>query len=377
MSEWNSNDIDQFWGLTEDLADAITHWKASPDADRAFYVTLCVGHCRLYNVSQSLMTVDDFAAESVFVELFYSAWREGRRMIDLIVDESDNEAGLMQLVGGIEARTLALDVLQSRLLFEGLRLFFEELQQSASISSDTAIAESFRHRLAVYRQMLEHFDEAIDEHPEQMSLAVQSTWPHNVRMTLPNQAWLPLPWWLTERANAILEDHLQLVLHLSDAQLSGLIVASPQAQGVSLARPADAVVEPQETPDFSLAADSNLSASLIELAEFRGEGEGWNLSSRLQVSVDYRDMALYQLPAAVPCHGSVSIIENSDSQFTTDDPQQLWRLRWGPLVIDVQLAKLASSLATEWLGDFKITAGQLQNLVCENSWLQQHWRRLS
>lgn len=323
------------------------------------------------------MAVDDFAAESVFGELFYSAWREARRMIDLIVDESDDDAGLMQLGGEIEARTLALDVLQSRLLFEGLQLFFEELQCSASISSDTAIAESFRQRLAVYQQVLERFDEAIDEHPEQMSLAVQSTWPHNVRMTLPSEAWQLRPWWLTEYANAILEDHQELVQHLTDAQLAGLIVASPQAQSVSLARPADTVGETQEATDLRLAADSSLSASLHELVEFRGEGFGLDLSSRLQALVDYRDMALYQLPATVPCHCDVSIIAKSGSETKQDDSQQLWRLRWGPLIIDVRLAKLASSLATEWLGDFQIAVGQLQNLAYNGAWPQQHWRRLS
>ncbi len=220
MSEWNSMDTDQFWGLTEDLTDAITHWKELSSPESAFYAALCAGHCRLYQVPQSLLAVDDFAAESVFVELFYSAWREVRRMIDLLVVENDGEsddkrdgerdaaAGLTQLSSGVEARTLALDVLQSRLLLEGLQGFLEELQGSAGISSNPTIAESFRQRLAVYEQVLERLDEAIDEHPEQMSLAVQSTWPHNVRMTMPSEAWQPRPWWLTDYANVILEDHL-------------------------------------------------------------------------------------------------------------------------------------------------------------------------
>ncbi len=165
--------------------------------------------------------------------------------------------------------------------------------------------------------------------------------------------------------------------HLSDPQLAGQIVASPQARGDSLSRPADTVAEPQEATDFRLAADNNLSASLFELADFIGTGLGLNLSTRLQTSVDYRDMALYQLPAAVACHGKISIIADAGSELTQDDSEQLWRLRWGPLIFDVQLARVPSSLAVEWLGDFKITAGQLQNLVGEDSWPQQHWRRLS
>ena len=73
MSEWTTKDIDQFWGLTEDLRDAMAQWQHAPSGRSALYAGLCLGQCKLFEVSQSLLRIDDFATESVFSELFYEA----------------------------------------------------------------------------------------------------------------------------------------------------------------------------------------------------------------------------------------------------------------------------------------------------------------
>lgn len=373
MTEWNTEDIDQFWGLTEELRDAMVQWRNAPSGSTALYAGLCLGQCKLFEVAQSLLRIDDFATESVFVELFYEAWREVRRMTNLINTECDEEGLLQASGGGVEARTLALDVLQSRLLFEGLTLVFDELDRTQNLFSDSAIAQSFRQRLAVYRQLLETLDETIDANPEQMSLVAESTWPHNLRMTLPTQSWQPRPWWLTNYANRLLEDHRKLVQDLSDPQIAGLLIAEPVSSPV--VRAPDVVAEPQASIEFALAADNNIAASMFQLAEFQGNALEWNLQSTLHLSADYRNAALQSIPATTKCVGKISIISNSGSE-ETDDPSQVWRLRWGPIIVDVSLKKLVGLHMNEWFGEYALTAGQLQAQVNNGSWTQQIWRRL-
>jgi len=375
MTEWNTEDIDQFWGLTEELRDAMVQWRNAPGGSTALYAGLCLGQCRLFEVPQSLLIIDDFAKESVFADLLYAAWREVRRMTNLINTECDDEEGLLQASGGgVEARTLALDVLQSRLLFEGLTLIFAELDRSQHLFADSAIAQSFRQRLVVYRQLLETLDETIDANPEQMSLVAESSWPHNLRMTLPTQSWQPRPWWLTNYANRLLEDHRKLVQDLSDPQIAGLLIAEPVSS--SVARAPDVVAEPNESAEFALAADNNIAASLFQLAEFQGNAPEWNLLSTLHLSADYRNTEFQSIPTTTNCVGKISIISNS-AFGETEDASQLWRLRWGPIIVDVDLKRLTGLQVMEWFGEYFLTAEQLQNLASNGIWPQQIWRRLS
>ncbi len=376
MTVWNTHTIDQFWGLTEDLAIATSRWRESPSEDSAFYVALCAGHCQLFEVPQSIIAVEDLASKSNFVELFYVAWREGRRMIDLIVDECDDDDGLLRADGGIESRTLALDILQSRMLLQGFSLFLHDLQRSPGVAADTTATELFQQYFEVNSQLLERFDEAIDNHPEQLAIVADSAWPHNVRMTLSASAWQPRPWWLTDYANSIMECHRKFVQRLIDQRLAGMIVASQHICQISLAKPAKTVGLPQEAAELSLAADSNLTPSFVQLVEFQSEVSELILSTTVSVSSDYREAALFQIPVTVICIVQISVLENSPSK-ATEDLQQLWRLRWGMLIVDVQINKLASSLASEWIGNSKLSVGQLQSLVREDAWPQQHWRRLS
>lgn len=378
MTPWNPLDIDQFWGLSDDLMAGVAQWQADPQPEGAFNVLLCLGQFRLFQIPQTPVTVHPFAVENVFVDLFYVAWREVRRMIDLIANETDNDEGLLQSMGGgIEAQALALDILQSRMLFEGLRLALQELSHELKASQPFEVRESFRQRYEVFEQAIEELDDSIDAHPEELALASDSAWPYNVRMTLPQNAWQPRPWWLTEHASHILRDHRDLVRQLSDAGIAGTVRAELVSSGIDWVQPArkNIIAEEDEAAEFNLAADISASAAQIRIADFQGQESSLKITSTISIPSGYKGESLHRLPDTLVCKGLLHVICSFDA-----DNQQVWRLRWGPLFRDVALAKLSTSFDValhEWQGNYEVTASQLQKMVRHQGWPSQFWRRFS
>ncbi len=402
MTHMTSQEIDQFLGLNDDLADAMHRWRELRDSARddnlrdqfhwaAYRVALCIGHCRMFAVDPE--GIDEFVLASEQVgPLFYCAWQEVDRITKMLSQESDEESTEGLFLANIDAMELeftALDILQSRLHFEGLRRVL--VDQRVLVVLDATV---HRQRIDVFEQLLETFDEEIDNHREELAVVADTAWVTNMDAMLPADTWQPRPWWLTREATAILDDHRSLVAALLDPEVGEVCVLSiengidalqtlvrdeesQKTEGeslVTLSPRSETANQPSES--FVLAADQSIGAALTQLAFFRGQLRVEKLSTRLFISSQYQDVPLNQVPESVSCRLSARITRASKEDSA---PMETWRLRWGTAVFDFAMTRLEDELIPgiqDWQRSVDFPLSQLGQIVASDDWQQQYWRRI-
>jgi hypothetical protein len=380
--------VDAYWGLTDELneaidqvrevgqrADARDEWGRS-----AAYLLLCWGRCRLFEVPVDQENVLKLLESSLWSAGLSWFWGELNRLLKAVQDEAWLDEDLtLPFVRHAEP----LDILKSRLYFQGVRLVLED--PSLPDQPAVRLPQHFQQRVGVFVQLLEDFDEAIDTHRDTLCVVAETAWPQNVAITLPEHAWQPRPWWLTEEAVELRRDVLEVVRMFSTHEPPGLYCLSPtKIRMENTVIPADQCLSRDDgpgcaaSPDLRLACDANQSRAKVSIAEFVAGDREEETRVKFDVPADYSDRRLADLPSAVEIDVVVAVYQMV--QGTNVDQVQKWRLRTGSILKDVVLKHLApmvsGSVTQEWQGTFQLSAGDLRSVVREDQWPQVYLRRI-
>lgn len=387
MSIWDRDEVDSFWGLSAELEAALRYRNGLPqenddcfpsELDQAeFCVAVRFGECRMFGVQ--VHPIDQVLFNNREIDrLYFIALRELNHIRLLLLDATKETGLLSGAAVDFESESAVLDILQSRLSFEGLRQILREVSlQTANIRISTFFE--------AFEVALENLDESISANADALAIAAQTAWPRNVALTLSADTWQPRPWWLTSELDAIYVSHHQLagaLMHIVSRQefVVQLVTATGEFLDSELAvdvNRSDSFASNRDQFPIQIAADNRLGPSTDKIAEFLCKTSNLTIRCNLTLSSEYQGERLNELPDQVAL--TLYVYVQSLSEQVCHDPQN-WRLRWLPQIQDIQLNPLNTTLTSgviEWQGSTTLSARELKRITSKGIWPSIYLRRIS